>query len=76
MKHKGGKIIRGEPTKVQYIMASPFLKNSFKDAGCLVFFQKIKEQGFSDKLTSTMPSQGGGDHCAQHIKISFTNAQI
>ena len=33
-------------------MATPFLKKSFQDAGCLAFFQKIEELGVSDKRTS------------------------
>ena len=52
-KHKGGHIIRYSPTRVQDIMASPFLKKSFQDAGCLAYCQKIEEFGFSDKLIRT-----------------------
>jgi len=57
-------------------MASPSLEKILQDAGCLIFCEKIEELGFSDKLSSTMPSQGRGDYYAQFIKISFTNVKI
>jgi hypothetical protein len=50
--NKGGQVSRYEPTQVREIMASPFIKKSFEDVGCLGFCERIQEVGCHAKLTS------------------------
>lgn len=52
--NKGGQVSRYEPTQVQEIMASSFIKKSFQDVGCLGFCEKIQEAGFHAKLTKPL----------------------
>ena len=51
-KFKGGEILRYEPTHMQEIDASEFIKRSFKQVGCLGFCEKVQEVGYHYELTS------------------------
>lgn len=56
-RHRGGQVIRYEPTSTQEILSSPFIRKSFEDASCLVFYQRIEQLKFHDKLTSAFATK-------------------
>lgn len=70
-RHKGGQVIRYEPTSTQEIILSPFIIKSFEGAGCLSFCQRIEQLGFHDKLTSAFATKLSRDKVTIE-EIEFT----
>jgi hypothetical protein len=48
-------VSRYEPIHIREIMASPFIKKSFEDVGCLGFCERIQEVGCHAKLKVSLP---------------------
>lgn len=51
-RYKGGEISIYDPTHMQELNASEFIRKSFEQAGCLGFCQKVQEVGYHHDLTS------------------------
>lgn len=56
-RHRGGQIIRYEPTSTHEIFSSPFIRKSFEDVGCLTFSQRNEQLKFHDQLTNAFATK-------------------
>ena len=56
-KHRGGHVIKHEPTSAHHILSSPFIRKSFEYSCCLTFFQRIEELKYHDQLTSAFATK-------------------
>jgi len=49
--HKGGRVLRFEPTDIRELLASPMAVTSFKDLGCYEFCEQIQKVQHHAMLT-------------------------
>jgi len=56
-KHRGGHVIKHEPTSTHHILSSPLFRKSFEYERCLTFFQRIEELKYHDQLTSAFATK-------------------
>lgn len=56
-KHRGGHVIRHEPTSTHHVLPSHFIRKSFEYAHCLTFCQIIEELKYHDQLTSSFATK-------------------
>ena len=50
--HKGGRILRYEPSDYNQINSYHFIKQCFEDVHCLEFCKRVSEVGFYEKPTN------------------------
>jgi len=75
--HKGGKILRYEPTKCNEINVSPFIKQCFEDVNCLDFCKRVCEVGFHEWLTDLVTSHLKGESAIiASVEFTFSLASI
>jgi len=75
--HKGGSILRYEPTNCNEINSSPFIRQCFEDVSCLGFCQRVGEVGFHELLTDWIATNLKGEKSTiAGIDFTFSVAAI
>jgi len=75
--HKGGRILRHEPSDCNQINSYPFIKQCFEDVHCLEFCKRVSEAGFYEQLTDWVATHLKGETIIiSSIDFSFSMASI
>lgn len=69
--HKGGKILRYEPSNCSKINLHPFIKQFFEDVTCLDFCKRVSEVGFHEKLKNWVATKIKGESVVI-VGVEFT----
>ena len=59
--HKGGRILRYEPSNCNHINSYPFIKQCFEDVHYFKFCKRVSEAGFYEQLTDWVATHLKGD---------------
>lgn len=75
--HKGGRILRYEPSNYNTINSYPFIKQCFEDVHCLEFCKRVSEAGFHEQLTDWVETHLKGETVfISGIEFNFSVASI
>ena len=75
--HKGGRIMRYEPTNYNEINSSPFIRQFFEDVSWPVFCERVGEVGFHEQLTNWIATNLKGEKATiARIDLTFSFSVI
>ncbi len=75
--HKGGKLLRYEPTNCNEINSSPLIKQCFEDVNCLEFCKRACEVGFHEQSIDCIATHFKGERAIiAGVEFTFSVAAI